>query len=417
LDILMSPIDSRGKFMIVLFYITPQSTKKSNPIVKIAVFIYTMSGGGAPRRTLTLIKEFVGRGHQVDLIVVKPKGPLYAEIPSAVRCIPLKSRWVKFLFGKGLRKLKLFCCRRALADYLRRHRPDVLLSAASHTSLTALAGRRLSGTGTPLVLRLSTHLTASHAGALNLYLRMRYLTACRWFVEADAVIAVSGAIAEDIVKHTGVAHHRIRTIYNPTFTEDLIDKASAPLDHPWFEEGGPPVILGVGRLTAHKDFPSLIKAFAAVRSRRPARLVILGEGRLRKDLTTLAKSLGIAADIDMPGYVSNPLAWMSRASVFVLSSSNEGLPGVLIEAMAAGCRVVSTDTASGPAEILENGKYGRLVPVGDHLALAEAIMTTLDAPHDPQRLRTRAADFSVTKAVDDYLEVLTQVAKVRGKCG
>jgi glycosyltransferase involved in cell wall biosynthesis len=242
---------------------------------------------------------------------------------------------------------------------------------------------------------------------------MRYKTACRWFGEADAVIAVSGAIAEDIAQHTGVARHRIRTIYNPTFTGDLVDKASAPLDHPWFERGCPPVILGVGRLAAQKDFPALLRAFAAVRGRRPARLVILGEGRLRRELMTLAHSLGIAADMDMPGYVSNPLAWMSRASVFVLSSTCEGLPGVLIEAMAAGCPVVSTDCPSGPAEILENGAYGRLVPVGDHLALAEAIAATLDAPHDPQRLRRRAADFSVTGAVDAYLDVLSQVARER----
>jgi len=380
----------------------------------IAVFIYAMTAGGAQRRTLTLLKEFVDRGHHVDLVVVESSGALQREIPATVRCVPLKSRWVECLPGKGLRKLKLFCCRRALADYLRRHGPDVLLSAASHTSLTALSARRLSGTGTPLVLRLSSHLTASHEGTFNLFNRMRYLTACRWFAEADAVIAVSKAIAEDIAQHTGVARHRIRTIYNPVFTEDLIAKASAHLAHPWFAEGGPPVILGVGRLAAHKDFPTLIRAFAVVRNRRPARLVILGEGSLRWDLTTLAQSLGIAADIDMPGYVSNPLAWMSRASVFVLSSSCEGLPGVLIEAMAAGCRVVSTDCPSGPAEILENGAYGRLVPVGDHVALAEAIATTLDAPHDPQGLMARAADFSVNRAVDEYLEVLSQVAKERG---
>jgi glycosyltransferase involved in cell wall biosynthesis len=376
-----------------------------------------MTGCGAQRRRLTLIKDFLGRGHQVDLVAVEPSGALHAEIPAAVRCVPLKSQWVECLPSKGLRKLKLFLCRRAFADYLSQHRPDVLLSAASHTSLTALAARRLSDTGTLLVLRLGNHLTASHAGALNLFNRMRYLTACRWFAEADAVIAVSGAIAEDIAQNTGVAQHRIRTIYNPIFTEDLVDKVSAPLDHPWFEEGGPPVILGVGHLAANRDFPTLLKAFAAVRSRRPARLVILGEGGRRNDLATLAQSLSIAADIEMPGYVNNPLAWMSRASVIVLSSIYEGLPGVLIEAMAAGCRVVSTDCTGGPAEILEKGKNGRLVPVGDHAALAEAIATTLDAPHDPQRLRTRAAYFSVDKAVEDYLEVLSQVVKERGNAG
>ncbi|EFK09547.1 glycosyltransferase, group 1 family protein [delta proteobacterium NaphS2] len=377
----------------------------------IAIFIYNMSGYGAPRRMLTLINEFVNRGHRLDLVFVKKGGPLVAELSASVRCFPLKSRWASLFPLRGLRKLKIFLSRNALANYLRRERPDVLLSAASHASLTALAARRSSGTGTPLVLRLSTHLTASHAGAGNVYLKMRYRRACRRYAEADAVIAVSRDIAEDIASNTGLARERITTIYNPAFTGDLIDKLSAPLDHPWFEKGSPPVILGVGRLAARKDFSTLLKAFAAVRGRRPARLAILGEGGRRKALTALAQSLNIAADVDMPGFVDNPLPWMSRASVFVLSSTAEGLPGVLVEAMAAGCRIVSTDCPSGPAEILANGKYGRLVPVGDSGALARAIEASLDAPHDPQTLRMRAAEFSVDKAVDDYLAVLSRAIK------
>jgi glycosyltransferase involved in cell wall biosynthesis len=307
----------------------------------------------------------------------------------------------------------LFLTRKALADYLRQQKPDVLLSAASHANLTALDARRRAGTETPLVLRMSTHLTGSHAGSWNMYLRMHYRASCRWYSEADALIAVSKEIAEDIAENTGLSRHRITTIYNPIFTEELIEKASTPLDHPWFDGGSPPVILGVGRLAARKDFSTLIKAFAEVRSQRPARLIILGEGGMRNELTTLAKALNITADIDMPGYVSNPLAWMSRTSVFVLSSTAEGLPGVLIEAMAAGCRIVSTDCPSGPAEILENGNYGRLVPVGDHAALARAITASLDFPHDPQKVRARAAEFSVDKAVDDYLAVLSRVTKER----
>jgi len=228
------------------------------------------------------------------------------------------------------------------------------------------------------------------------------------------VIAISKGVAEDIAANTGLAPQRITTIYNPVFTSDLLEKASAPLDHPWFAREAPPVILGVGRLAARKDFPTLLKAFALVRSQRPVRLVILGEGRMRKKLTKLAQSLNIVSDIDMPGYVSNPLAWMSRASVFVLSSTAEGFATVLIEAMASGCRVVSTDCPSGPAEILENGEYGRLVPVGDYQALARAIVAALDSPHDPEKLKRRAADFSVEKVVDDYLKVLFRVIQEKG---
>ncbi len=370
-----------------------------------------MTGGGAQRRTLTLVKEFVQRGHRVDLVTVTAGGMLSAEVPSDVRWFTLQSQWLRLLPDKGLRKLKLFCSRNVLADYLRHQRPDVLLSAASHTSLTAIAGRRIAATGTPLVLRLSSHLTASHAGNLRLLSKLRYRTACRWFSEVDAVIAVSHGIAADIVAKTRLAPECIRTIYNPTFSEDLIAKSSASLDHPWLDGNGPPVILGVGRLTMRKDFQNLIRAFAEVRRQRSVRLVILGEGVKRGELTSLARDLGVSSDVDMPGFVENPLAWMSRASVFVLSSTCEGLPGVLIEAMAAGCPIVSTDCPSGPAEILENGRYGSLVPVGDTFSLAKSIMTTLDSSHEIELLRARASDFSVRKAIDEYLEVLAEASR------
>lgn len=377
----------------------------------IAIFIYGMTGGGAQRRILTLMQEFVRRGHRIDLVTVRAGGVLSSEVPSEVHCFSLKNKWIRVLPGKNFRKLKLFCSRKALADYLCQEKPEVLLSAASHTSLTAIAARRLAGTGTPLVLRLSSHLTASHAGTLNIFNRIRYRTACKWFSEVDAVIAVADGIAEDIAANTKLSPQRIKTIYNPTFTPDLIDRSLESPDHPWFDGKGPQVILGAGRLTSRKDFQNLIRAFAVVRQHRAVRLVILGEGGKRRELEDLARDLGVSADVDMPGFVKNPLAWMSRASVFVLSSECEGLPGVLIEAMAAGCPIVSTNCPSGPAEILENGKFGRLVPVKDPLALAQAIMATLDSPGDEQLLRARASDFSVGNAVDEYIDVLSQVVR------
>ncbi|SHO51845.1 Glycosyltransferase involved in cell wall bisynthesis [Desulfopila aestuarii DSM 18488] len=370
-----------------------------------------MTGGGAQRRILTLMQEFVRRGHRIDLVTVMDGGVLSSEVPPEVHRFSLKNKFIRFLPGKNFRKLKLFCSRNALAEYLCQKKPEVLLSAASHTSLTAIAARRLSGTETPLVLRLSSHLTASHAGALNIFNRIRYRTACKWFSEVDAVIAVADGIAEDIAANTRLSPQRIKTIYNPTFTPDLIDRSLESFDHPWFDEKGPQVILGAGRLTSRKDFNNLIRAFAVVRKQREVRLIILGEGGKRGELLDLARDLGVSKDVDMPGFVQNPLAWMSRASVFVLSSECEGLPGVLIEAMAAGCPIVSTNCPSGPAEILENGKFGRLVPVKDPLALAQAIMATLDSPREEQLLRARASDFSVTNAADEYIKVLSQVVR------
>ena len=159
-------------------------------------------------------------------------------------------------------------------------------------------------------------------------------------------------------------------------------------------------------MTTQKDFPTLLRAFARLRKQQPARLVILGEGKIKAALIALATELGILQDVALPGFVNNPLAWMSRSSVFVLSSVWEGFPGVLIEAMACGCPVVSTDCPSGPAEILNGGEYGRLVSMGDDGALAEAILTTLKKPLDSTKLRARAAEFSVERALDKYLEVL-----------
>jgi glycosyltransferase involved in cell wall biosynthesis len=187
------------------------------------------------------------------------------------------------------------------------------------------------------------------------------------------------------------------------------DAQVLPIDHPWFATGDPPVVLAAGRFAPAKDFETLVRAFAKVASDRPVRLVLLGEGKQRARIENLIRELGLGGITLLPGFVDNPFAWMSPAAVFVLSSAWEGSPGVLIEAMARGCPVVSTDCLSGPAEILEFGAYGRLVAVGDINALAQAIAETLDAPRNPDRLRARAAEFDVETAVDGYLDVLMRV--------
>jgi glycosyltransferase involved in cell wall biosynthesis len=213
-------------------------------------------------------------------------------------------------------------------------------------------------------------------------------------------------VAEDLALTASLPRERITTIYNPVVTPALAGQAQAPLTHPWFAPGSPPVLLAVGRLHYQKDFPTLLRAFARVRAVRAVRLLILGEGDQGAALRASAQELGITTDVELPGFVLNPFAYMARAAVFVLSSAYEGLPGVLIQALACGCPVVSTDCPSGPAEILEGGVYGPLVPVGDDVALAKAILSTLNTRPNPDWLRTRAAEFSVDRAVDRYLEVL-----------
>jgi glycosyltransferase involved in cell wall biosynthesis len=189
--------------------------------------------------------------------------------------------------------------------------------------------------------------------------------------------------------------------------------AGEPVDHQWFRDGLPPVVLTVGRLGDQKDHPTLLRAFAKVRACREARLVILGEApnaretqRRIGELRGLACSLGIEDDVDFLGYQPNPFKYMSRAAVFALTSRFEGLGNALIEALACGCPIVSTDCESGPAEILSYGRYGQLVPVGDIDAVAEAILLTLDSPCNPDYLKSRAEQFSVDRVASQYEQIM-----------
>jgi len=228
---------------------------------------------------------------------------------------------------------------------------------------------------------------------------------------ADGVIAVSEGVARGLCRIPGIPPERVTVIYNPVIPADLEVKAAQPVAHPWLAPGQPPVVLGVGKLKLQKDFSTLLRAFRRVRDRREAHLIIIGEGRRRHHLEDVVRHLGLSADVALPGYQENPFAWMSKASVFVLSSLWEGLPGVLIEAMASGCPVVSTDCPSGPREILLDGALGPLVPVSDDEAMAGAILSVLDAPIEPERLRARAQLFLVDPSVDRYLAVLRDAAR------
>jgi glycosyltransferase involved in cell wall biosynthesis len=206
---------------------------------------------------------------------------------------------------------------------------------------------------------------------------------------------------------TRLPKERVATIHNPVFRSDITLLSSERLDHPWLVQRDIPVVVGAGKLKPQKDFKTLLRAFAIVRQQRPVKLIICGEGRERDSLMGLARELGIETDVDLIGSVRNLYAVLARASVFVLSSAWEGLPNVLIEALACGCPVVSTDCPSGPAEILDNGAFGRLVPVGDAIRMADAIRQTLEAPPTKEGMVARAKCFSFDDAMIRYEQVLT----------
>jgi glycosyltransferase involved in cell wall biosynthesis len=226
----------------------------------------------------------------------------------------------------------------------------------------------------------------------------------RTYRQAGGIVAVSRGVADDFAATAHVDRGRITVIYNPVVSEELWEKAEQPLDDLWFAPGQPPVVLAVGRLAPQKDFATLLRAFAVMRNRKPARLLILGEGSERNALTALAVSLGVSDDVRMPGFVDNPYPYMRRAHLFVLSSRHEGLPAVLIEAAALGLPIVSTDCRSGPDEILEGGKWGKLVPVGDADRMAAAMIEALDAPGPSPR--SRGTEFTVQRAVEKYLRLI-----------
>lgn len=359
---------------------------------RIALFLPSLRGGGAERVMVTLANGFGARGLAVDLILAKAEGPYLKDVSEAVRVVDLgASRVLASLPG--------------LIRYLRRERPGAMLSAMNHANVVALLARKLARIPTRLVVSEHSTLGAGRGTPpLGLARIMPWLMSCT-YPWATSIVAVSAGVADALAEAIVFPRQGITVVYNPVVTPQLISQSREVLCHAWLAPGEPPVILAVGRLTAKKDFTTLIRAFACLREARAARLVILGEGELRKELQTLIGELQLTADIDLPGFSDNPFAWMRRSALFVLSSASEGLPTVLIEAMACGTPVVSTDCLSGPTEILENGKWGRLVPVGDAAALAAAMAATLDESKSDYVAR-RAADFGIEQAVDGYLAIL-----------
>lgn len=393
--------------------------------LRIAVFIYCLRGGGAQQRTITLANGFAERGHAVDLVVVSSDESRGVALHPAIRVVPLDHGW-RHLFEwlnrrVNVRGLFTAGATPVLARYLREERPDVLLSGASHVNLVATFARRFSKTNVPLVLRASNYPSGNLrwwpplGQAIRRLLRRTLGVVYPW---ADHVIAVSKGVARDVQRLTGLSDERVTTIYSPVVGPEITRRAAEAVDHAWARDAQTPLVLAAGRLSIQKDFPTLIRAFARVRAVRPAHLVILGDGRQRDKLEKLVRELDLEGDVALPGRVDNPFAWMSKAAVFVLSSAWEGLPGVVIEALACGCPVVSTDCPSGPREILEDGAIGPLVPVHDDRALADAILSVLADPPDRARLLARAESFRIDTGVDAYLRVLAaQVAARRASPG
>lgn len=235
----------------------------------------------------------------------------------------------------------------------------------------------------------------------------------RLYARADAYIAVSRGIADDLTHHLRVPSERVYVLPNPTVTTRLFTLANQESGHPWLDDPELPVVLGIGNFRQQKDFPTLIRAFARARQRVSSRLVLLGEGRQRQRLASLAVELGVDRDVDFPGWVSNPYAFLQRSAAFVLSSRWEGSPNALVEATALGVPVIATDCISGPREILDHGRYGTLVPVGDDRAMGKALAAVLINPPDRSTTEKAAQPYQAVNSGKAYAAALEQVIKAQ----
>lgn len=358
---------------------------------KLAIFLPSLIGGGAERSMLNLAHGLGERGCAVDLVLARAEGPYLADVRESVRLVDLRA-------SRVLTSLP------ALVRYLRREQPEALLSALDYANVVALWARRLAGIPRRVAVNEQNTISRSARNSASRRQRMVPHLVKRFYPWADYVIGNSQGVADDLSQVTGLPRERVQILYNPVVTPELREKARAPLNHPWFEVGQRPVVLAVGRLTKQKDFPTLIRAFAQVRQTQPARLLILGEGPDRPALEALVNELGLEDDVALPGFVENPYAYMSRASLYVLSSRWEGLPTVLIEALCCGAPIVATDCPSGPREILADGQHGLLVPVENVTALAQAIAAGL-AGKTPRPTAESWRPYALETVVDQYINL------------
>jgi glycosyltransferase involved in cell wall biosynthesis len=360
----------------------------------IAFFVPSLRGGGAERAMLDLARGFASRGVKVDLVLAQAEGPYIAMVPATIRVVDLRAK-------------RILASLWPLVKYLRSVRPRALLATHTHANLAALWAKRLARVSTRIVIRQAT--TGSHpiyrnGSPFRFHFFHRLARYC--YPWAEGIVAVSEGVAEDMCRHLGLKEDRIDVIYNAVFLDEIEKLAQQQVSHPWFQLPELPIILSAGRLSTEKDFPTLLRAFERVLRKRPARLVILGEGIERPSLSRLIRELGIDKSVDMPGFVGNPFAYMARSAVYVLSSISEGMPNALVQAALLGVPIVSTDCPSGPREIVREGGGGYLVQVGNDRELASAILKVLGGEGKALGRKNLLSVFSDGAVLKAYGEIL-----------
>jgi glycosyltransferase involved in cell wall biosynthesis len=361
---------------------------------RLAVYCGPFDGGSTAKIAARLANGFAARGVAVDLLVTASRAPIPEATAPKVRVVPMG-------------RMGLLTRVPAMALYLRRARPEAVLTHRIREDVFTLKAARLAGTGTPVFVTVHGRMSVKLDHVAGWKGQRRRAEVRRWYPQNRGIVAISEDTAADLRTLLEPAAP-VTTIPNPIITPEVAALAAAPVDHPWFSRlgEGPPVLVFAGRLEVEKDLPTLLRAFARLRAERDCRLLIIGDGRLRAEIEALRSALGLTDAVDLPGWAPNPYPYLRRAALVVLSSIWDALPTVLIEALALGTPVVSTACGAGPREILEAGRYGPLVPPRDPEALAAAMAQTLAAPLPSAFLKTGAERYEASRNADRYLRLM-----------
>lgn len=354
---------------------------------RISLFVPSLTYGGAEQVAVRLANGFISQGCSVTLVTATPGDDLSHLLDDRVEYISLGAPRV-------LRSVP------SLARHIYSARPDALIAFMTHTNIAAILANTLAGGATRIIATEHNSLQHRSGGRKE---QIVLAGAARLYSQTKKVVAVSSGLATEISTRLDLPDELVTTIHNPV----PIPECSGSPPHPWFNQA-PPIVVAAGRHVPQKDYSTLLRAIAHLRGNRDSdiRLVLLGEGTETTSLKRLAASLSIDSSVSFPGFVESPYPYMAAADVFALSSQWEGFGNVLVEAMGLGTPVVSTDCPVGPSEILRDGQYGPLVPVGDPEALATAIETTVQTPPDSTELRERAAEFAPDRITSQYLALV-----------
>lgn len=372
------------------------------PALSVAIYLHDLAGGGVERQSLIIAEELRRHGADVTLVLHSLRGQLVEFLPPGLRVVDLKA-------SRTLNDIP------RLARFLRDARPDILLTNVDLNNVAALLAKAISFSTSKVVICQHNPIPAivmPRENWMYRYVGLAYRALAPMIAQA---VAVSQGVASELHTIARLPPERIMTINNPVMGPDFAARANADVEHPWFDQPGRPVFVTGGRLVPQKDHAMLLRALALHRRHSDSRLILLGSGPLEAELKALAQTLGLTDAVDFLGFQPNALPYFRRADAFVLSSRCEGFGNVIVEALGCGTPVISTRCEHGPAEILDDGRYGVLVPPGDPADLAAGLdqVWSLRERFPAEALRERANAFSYAVCAARYMTLFKSLVPHR----